>query len=427
MERSLRWAVIAAGVLGGLGCAASDDGGEPTGRRSGSARPGPAGAAGMAAPAAPLNPGGSFGNTDATPPPAAAPTGAAGDGCVVGQFCAPTNPDPSDCGSLTLEAEVEVIERPGNVLLVFDRSGSMAQQWNGEPRWEAAGAAIENALMPLASIVTVGSVFFPSADPNAPPTCVDPTGIACVFVPWLVVPGGTCGVNPISAADQINFVTGPDFLSAFSGAANTAPLYAPVPGGLTPLKEGLQQAQTALASGTLTGLTSVVVITDGDPNCEWDAGTSRQIVSDWQAAGISTHVIGLPGLSGEGEAVLNDLAAAGGTGMYITPSDSAALEQKLRQIAMETVQSGFESCEITINPPAEVPDKLHLVVTENGVDLDVARDLSVDASWSITADGGLVTLEGRLCDDATAGRFQRLRFEFGCVELPPLEPPPPVE
>jgi hypothetical protein len=138
-------------------------------------------------------------------------------------------------------------------------------------------------------------------------------------------------------------------------------------------------------------------------------------------------VIGLPGVQGNGPGVLNDLAAAGGTGSYITTDDAAALELKLREIATQTVQSGFDSCEIVINPPAEVPDKLHLVVTEGGVDQNVARDLSADASWNVSADGALVTLEGRLCDDATGGRFEALRFEFGCVDLPPLAPPPPLE
>jgi hypothetical protein len=425
MKRASFWVAAAAWLSAGFGCAEGNTEGSTRNQifRGASAT---AGVGGGTAPKPVTQPGG-FGNTNSVAPALAGTGGGGGDGCVVGQFCAPTEPDPADCGSLTLEAKVEVIQHPGNVLLVFDRSGSMADDWNGSTRWETAGAAIESALTPLADILTVGSVFFPSSDPNAPAQCVDPTGIACIFLPWLVIPGGTCGVNPMGAADQIGFLEGPAFLSAFAGAANTAPLYAPIPGGLTPLKEGLQQAQSALASATLTGITSVVVITDGDPNCEWDAAVSRQIVADWQAAGIATHVIGLPGLSGTGEGVLNDLAAAGGTGTYITPADSAALEQKLREIAMETVQQGFDSCEIVIDPPTKAPEKLHLVVTENGSDLDVPRDWTTDAGWTITADGSLVSLTGALCDDATGGRFQRLRFEFGCVDLPPLEPPPPVE
>jgi hypothetical protein len=370
---------------------------------------------------------GDFGNSTAPPPPPVEQTGQAGGGCIVGQFCAPTAPDPEDCGSLTLEAEVETIEHPGNVLLVFDRSGSMSERWSGQTRWEAAGSAIESALTPIASKVTIGSVFFPSADPNAPARCVDPTGIACLFVPTLVVPGGTCGVNPITAMDQLNFAPGPEFLSRFRAANNRAPIYAPVPGGFTPIKEALQVAQTALSSASLEGNTSVVLITDGDPNCEWDAAVARQIVTDWRANGIDTYVVGLPGLSGMGERILNELAAAGGTGMYIPPTNAMELEQRLRQIATETVRSGFDSCEITLNPPADVPDKLHLIVKEGGMELDVARDLAADFSWNITDDGSQVSLQGRLCDDATNGRFESLRFVFGCVEVPPLEPPPPVE
>jgi hypothetical protein len=278
-------------------------------------------------------------------------------------------------------------------------------------------------------------VFFPRSDPNAPQVCVDPTGIACIFVP-LFANGGTCGVTPITSADQIGFLPGAEFLTKFTtavatggmtmGMSNAVMPYAPVPGGRTPLKEGLMQAKAALAGGMREGVTSVIVITDGDPNCEWDPTVSRQIVADWKTQGISTYVIGLPGTTGMGDAVLNDLAMTGGTGQYISPNDAAALEAKLREIATETVRSGFDSCEIKLNPAAEAPEKLHLIVTEGGMPADVKRDLADDYKWNISSDGKMVTLEGRLCDDATVGRFEAIRFEFGCVDVPPLPPPPPV-
>jgi hypothetical protein len=345
------------------------------------------------------------------------------DGCKVGERCASKEPD-GDCGSLTLEADVETVMHPGNVLLVFDTSGSMADKWGTSTRWESAGGAIKNALMPIADQLTVGTVFFPRSDPNAPLVCVDPTGIACAIVPGLMIAGGTCGVTPITSMDQINFQPGPQFLTTFG--TGSAPPYAPVPGGFTPLKEGLQQAQMALASSMLTGITSVVVVTDGDPNCEWDANAAHQIVADWQAKGINTYVIGLPGTTGAGDTVLNDLAMTGGTGAYIQPDNPKALEDKLREIATETLRSGFDSCEINITPPAEAPEKLHLIATENGMPQDVKKDLADDYKWNVTDDGSKVTLEGRLCDDATGGRFEAIRFEFGCVDVPPLPPPPPV-
>ncbi|MDH5674420.1 MAG: VWA domain-containing protein [Myxococcales bacterium] len=412
-----------------IGCAAGDSSGGDT--RGGSDNLGLTGDPSSGDPGATASSPSSFGNSST---PAAATTtttvadgGALEDGCEVGERCGPVGPDPDDCGSLTLESEAEIVELPGNVLLVFDRSGSMAQEWNGQPRWEVAGQAIDAALTPLSDRLTIGSVFFPSSDPDGELLCPDPTGIACAFVPGLLVPAGTCSVNPITEIDQIDFSPGPSFLTTFVGQAMTAPLYAPVPQGRTPLKEALQEANTALNAATLDGITSVVVITDGEPNCEWDAATSLQIVGDWAAQGIRTYVVGLPGVNGNATAVLNDLAMTGGTGQYISPADPGALEQALRDIATETVRSGFDSCDIIIDPPAEAPDKLHLVVTEGGKDQDVARDLGEGAGWTITDDGSSVTLEGALCDDATDGRFEALRFEFGCVDLPPLPPPMPPE
>src|SRR5262249_54877883 len=108
---------------------------------------------------------------------------------------------------------------------------------------------------------------------------------------------------------------------------------------------------------------------------------------------------------------------------YIAPTDAMTLENKLHDIVSQTVTSGIDSCNITLNPPAEVPDKLHLVVTQNGMDQDVARNLSQDASWTVSKDGSTVTLNGTLRDAARAGRYERLRFVSGCVDSPPAPPP----
>jgi hypothetical protein len=36
----------------------------------------------------------------------------------------------------------------------------------------------------------------------------------------------------------------------------------------------------------------------------------------------------------------------------------------------------------------------------------------------LSANGSEVTLTGALCDDAKAGRFRNITFEFGCLTLP---------
>jgi hypothetical protein len=422
--------VLAAVLVALMGCAEAADGEldrvngtNNNNNNNGGAGASGAGAAGMSGTGGAG--GNNFGNMNNTPPPP--PEEVPMEMCVEGERCHDNmSVDEDDCGSQSLDSNVKTIEKPGNVLLVFDRSGSMAQEWNGDTRWEQAGLAIEQALTPLVDMLTIGMVGFPSADPNAPLVCVDPTGIACAFVPGLLLPSGTCSVNAVTMPDQIPFTPGAEFIPLFVGPMGGAPMYAPVPGGRTPLSEGLAQAQATLAAGVPEGITSVVVITDGDPNCEWNATASTQIVADWLAQGIRTYVIGLPGTSGEGDAILTSLAMTGGTDQYITPNDAAALEAKLREIATETVQAGIDSCEIILNPPAEAPEKLHLVVTEGGADADAPRDLGNGAGWTLSDDASKVTLEGAFCDDALAGRFTSLRFEFGCVdlpELPPIEPP----
>jgi hypothetical protein len=186
------------------------------------------------------------------------------------------------------------------------------------------------------------------------------------------------------------------------------------------------------ASMALTGATAVVVFTDGEPNCFADAmvsGVPTMLETSWAAqwlgTGVKTYVVGLPGA--DAAPVLNDIAVAGGTLGYITPDDPAVLEAKLAEVVQSTVTSGFNSCVLALNPAADLPDKLHIVVEEPAVagKQDVPRDLGNGAGWTISADGSTVELLGQLCSDAMGGRFSAVTFEYGCVELPPLEIEPP--
>jgi hypothetical protein len=349
--------------------------------------------------------------------------------CEVGKFCENIDPDPDNCGSLTLESEVETVEKPGNVLLIFDRSGSMDQDWNGQKRWEAAGKAIIDALTPIADKLTVGAVFFPSPDAPAMADAGTCSGWTC----WIPGGGGflgsgTCGVNPITEVDQIGFMPGAQFLDAFDGDAanNVPPMYTPVDGGRTPLMEGVQAAQQALAAATLEGTVTTIIVTDGAPNCGWDAPTTDQIVTGWAAAGVNTHVVGLPGADG-GAQVLTNLAMLGGTTDFITPTDATKLQQELSDIVLQTVSVGFKECTIALNPAATVPEDLHLIVKEGGIEKDMPHVFDTgEEAWTVSADGATVELVGNVCENAKAATYESIRFEFGCVDLPPAPPPPPI-
>jgi Mg-chelatase subunit ChlD len=325
----------------------------------------------------------------------------------------------SECRSEPVAADIDAAEvTAGNVLFVHDRSASMANDWNGAARWEVLGDAVQAAVSAHASALTVGTLFFPSSDPNAPSVCIDPTGVACILTPGLVVQGGTCAVNEIAEPDQIDLTDRDAFLAKFSAAASTAPIYAPIPTSFTPLKEALLQAQAALDGVTSSATTTVIILTDGDPNCEWDVTVAEQIVGDWSAAGIATHVIGLPTTAGS--AVLGSLATAAQT-TAVFPTDAGMLQDVLDGLLQGLGGGAITSCTITLDDAQPDVDELHLIATYSGDAYDVPRHVGSGDGWTLSSDGSVVTLDGALCSAAQSGRLTGLRFERGCVELPTLD------
>ena len=345
------------------------------------------------------------------------------DGCEIGKFCPPTEPDPDNCGKLELKTDVETVLRPGNVLVVYDRSTSMTADWNGTPKYIAASDALVAALTPLKEQLTVGGVFFPSVtagDMNCPMGCnvADP-------LHWIPGPqacclntvANACSVTTIDQPDQLDFMPAEDFITGLPMRSQEGL------GNGTPLGEGVARAAEAISSRMFSDPLVVIVMTDGEPNCNTDPQAVIDQVSTWQAASIPTYVVGLPGAQPAAD-LLNQVAASGGTDQYIDPANPEDLEERLRAAISTTVRAGFDSCTFKLEPAAEAPEKLHLIVTQEGAESDVPRDWSPTATWTINADGTQVDLEGQLCDMAKDGTFERLRFVFGCVDVPPADPPP---
>ncbi|MDD9972193.1 MAG: VWA domain-containing protein [Myxococcales bacterium] len=261
--------------------------------------------------------------------------------------------DDDDAGSAELPEGVR------NLLLVFDRSSSMATDWEGKERWRAAGEAVVAALSPADQDVNVGAVFFPTPLPaEEVERChQNPLDQSCSM---------GCGVERDSSF-HIEFVSGNAFVARFTEpgvgvpagfrlgdqiilAADAAahevtgsePPYFPIPASFTPLLAGLQRADELLTEMTGEQSTAVMVITDGHPNCDWDPDAAKALLRAWQMRNIPTHVVGLPGplfpASGPPGAqdmsaeLLGDLAAAGGTGDFTTPDNPDILREHLRAI-----------------------------------------------------------------------------------------------
>ena len=306
------------------------------------------------------------------------------------------------CGSLTMNAEVTVTKQPGNLIVIFDRSLSMGFAFDTPTnlKYVAAGQALINAITPVADLLTVGAILFPT------------TGS---FVPE------ACAVDPIDGPEQIPFLPGADFINAWIQYWQNRGLVA-----TTPINLAFDAANAAITGSNLVGGKAAVLFTDGEPFC--NTGTDAcQTATQWLAQGIKTYVVGLPGATGV--LVLNNLAVCGGTAngsagdQFFTPADSAVLETELAKIAVSTINVGLNDCAIALDPAPEDPELVNLVVQESssGGWFSVPRERAPGDGWTISKAGDAVELTGKLCDEAKGGRFTTVRFEYGCVELPPLQ------
>lgn len=203
-----------------------------------------------------------------------------------------------------------VPECGARVLVIFDRSGSMHDLWGPEeaarPRWEVASEAVTLALEPLAARLQAGAILFPTGAEREPGACAE--------------------VAPIEA--QLPFRDGAAFLDAWR-----ARWASPEVGGSTPLDRAFARADEALPVDD--EVTAVVLLTDGMPTCV-EAPEAWDRAAEWSARGVRTWVVGLPGA--HGEAILDRVAAAGGTGAALSVDDPAALTRELATIAGEAVE-----------------------------------------------------------------------------------------
>lgn len=144
-------------------------------------------------------------------------------GCEPGKFCAPSVPDPTNCGTLSLKQDIEVKRIPGNLLVLFDQSLSMAEPWGstGQTKLAAAQAAIANAIEGLKDSLSVGALFFPTyaCIPGLSLGLGDPTQPAAAGAGAPAAGSGAPAVGvtvaPINGEGQIPFQPGPQFLMAW--------------------------------------------------------------------------------------------------------------------------------------------------------------------------------------------------------------------
>ena len=289
-----------------------------------------------------------------------------------------------ECGG-----DQEAAERvPTNVLLVMDKSGSMAQQPEGYSmdKWSAMSSALTSVLTEVRNDLSIGLEFFPTTagDSPIPASCSAP-GRCCEM------PGG----SEMNVDIGPGYNTVPQILSDISSAD---------PAGGTPTATALARAFDYFDSGAgadLEGNKFVLLATDGGPNCNADLscgleectlniddtadcpadgisccgsnpegcldhdGTLQQIERLYNI-GVQTIVVGIPGA----EAYHGRLESYADVGGFTTPDGEVGYFEVPASGGVDELTSTFETittqlvedCDIVITDTVDNPNLVNVAV-----------------------------------------------------------------
>jgi hypothetical protein len=317
------------------------------------------------------------------------------------------------CGDFPIPAYNQVPE----LLLVLDRSGSMRDLT--VDRWGPSVMAVESITAALQTNIHFGLMTFPGDCLTLPQA----EQLACLARLGGLDQTLSCEPGRVDVPVALH-----------NAAAISEQLKKTTPSGATPTAASILSATQALndlPAHAGQGTKSILLVTDGAPNCSLGVGGLLAVgvntgsgqseavqqtvdaVRKANQAGVRTYVIGYqtqadPFLRGS----LDQMASVGGTGenQHLPVEDQATLVHMLDQLAQQVLL-----CQLRLDQP--VTDLSRLRVTLSGQ--PVAQD-PVNG-FSLGADLRTVALHGSSCDvlrasnGAATGRAQLL--------CPPVEPP----
>jgi len=309
---------------------------------------------------------------------------------------APPIPTPdANCGA-TRNTTMRV---PPDLLLVFDRSASMAADpatgRNCMPtatcpsKWNQATAAVNMAVASSQTMVEWGLKLFTS------------TGTGCTVTPGVQV--------------DIALNSAPAIATALAGAG---------PGGSTPTTMAMTLAGDYLATLTTPNPRFIVLVTDGQPNCAGgngggdDSAAAIAAVTAQAARGYGTFVIGVATANDAmATATLTGMSTAGmharpGTPNYYVVNNTAELVTALDTIGTQVAGCTFQLMSLP-------PDPNNVVVLADGNVVPKAT-APTDSGWMYGAGMTSITLTGPLCQQVMSNTIKDVEVLFGCGGIPPV-------
>ena len=346
---------------------------------------------------------------------------------------------PAVCPDATDVYQVEAA--PSNVLFLFDRSGSMHLKIDpSTTRWVAAKAGLFALIDDLPADTNAGIQTFPRGD--APVDCcvitadndIDCGGCATGELPG---PANRCDAtlysDPAVAVGALDASQRQEIKDAIS--TSDEEFYWGTP--LAPALAGAIDSQVAAAA---YGVSSVVLITDGNPtSCDTTADPGAndiQLVADAAAAGLAaatpvrTYVIGVidgeGGTLGASEANMSLIAEAGGTARYAgceanadcaypvnVGNFSADLKAALDAIALQAFSCTFDLPEVTGGTPDY--NAVNITVTIDNQTTTIPKDTKHKNGWDYLSGKETVQVYGAACETLKGAPEAKVEVVVGCT------------
>jgi hypothetical protein len=320
------------------------------------------------------------------------------DGAVDGGVYAPAT-----CGVAT----TTLFPRPAEVMLVLDRSTTMAEALptNETDKWTATVSGIESAVQASQDATAWGMMLFPKATDDS----------ACCQMP----------ANDLSPVAEV----APERQSTSAISAALAQS-APTGIGAPTARALIQAANYLVARGTSTSK-YIVLASGADPTCASDGLCTGASTTDYartkdtvaHVASVLDIPVAVAGIAlpATGNAIqpnslvqlFTDLANLGGMpnttkgqAAYYAAGSGADLTAVLG-----TLSSQMTSCSFALPGPVAWPDNVVVILSETRI----AQDISRQNGWDYADRGTSVVLFGKPCDDARnlAGRAS-LSFVTAC-------------
>ena len=284
---------------------------------------------------------------------------------------------------------------PPDVLIVLDKSGSMAMDATGRncgnnmpgcSKWDQTTAAI-NTVVGQSSGINWGLKLF--ANDN------------------------NCGVNPGAAVP-----VGPG-----TAAAIAAAIAATGPGGSTPTAAAVTTAGAYMATLTDANPKFILLATDGQPTCAGGAGNGADDAAAIKSVldvfngtpGFPTFVVGVA--TGPGpDATLSQMAVNGGHPRVANPTAAMPAYYPVSTtadliMALDAIKGVvMASCTYPLGPPDANADQKRVTVT-----VDSTPSIQGDPNgWHYDPGMASITFTGTTCAQILAGTSQNVQVLYGC-------------